>query len=163
MFSQRNRELHKAIGQGDYAKVIQCLDVGPKRERKKVVDQVDNGGDTPLSAAAEHGRISIVAALLDRGAAIDKVNYWGKTALLAACCTNSRDAVELLLVRGADIEFRSRSSYYGHQTPLLAASERGHVDVVRLLLDRGADINRADSHSFTPLMRACEQEITSRS
>ena len=73
MFSQRNRELHKAIYADNYAKVIQCLDVGPKRERKKLVDQVDNDGYTPLSTAARFGRIKIVTALLDRGAVIDKV------------------------------------------------------------------------------------------
>ena len=71
MFSQRTRDLHKAIYADNYAKVIQCLDVGPKRERKKLVDQVDNDGYTPLSTAARFGRINIVTALLDRGAVID--------------------------------------------------------------------------------------------
>ena len=157
MFSQRNRELHKAIYADNYAKVIQCLDVGPKRERKKLVDQVDNDGYTPLSTAARFGRIKIVTALLDRGAVIDKVTYCGRSALLWACLENKRDAAELLLARGADIEFR-RTRYQRGQTPLLAASEGGHVDLVRLLLDRGADINRADDYSFTPLMRTCQRE-----
>ena len=70
MFSQRNRELHKAIHNDNYAKVIQCLDVGPKRERKKVLDQVEGGGATPLTAAASRGHNRIVIALLDRGGAL---------------------------------------------------------------------------------------------
>ena len=133
MFSQRTRDLHKAIYAGNYAKAIQCLDVGPKRERKKVVDQVDNDGYTPLSTAAKCGRINIVTALLDRGAVIDKVTYCGRSALLWACLENKRDAAELLLARGADIEFR-RTRYQRGQTPLLAASEGGHVDLARHLV-----------------------------
>ena len=71
MFSQRNRELHKAIKEGNYAQVIQCLDRGPKRERAKV-DQADLTGWLPLARAADYGHTRICAALLDRGAAVDQ-------------------------------------------------------------------------------------------
>ena len=151
MFSQRNRELHKAIQCDNYAKVIQCLDEGPKRERKKVLDQVEVNGATPLTRAAHHGHNRIVAALLDRGAKIDEPNTLRSSPLIVACDNNKCETVELLLARGANINFSSR--FY---TPLLAACRQGHVDVVRLLLEKGAKINRADGlGDCTPLQCAC--------
>ena len=151
MFSQRNCELHKAIQCDNYAKVIRCLDEGPKRERKKVLDQVEVNGATPLTRAAHHGHNRIVAALLDRGAKIDEPNTLRSSPLIVACDNNKCETVELLLARGANINFSSR--FY---TPLLAACRQGHVDVVRLLLEKGAKINRADGlGDCTPLQCAC--------
>ena len=104
MFSQRNRELHKAIREGNYAKVIQCLDDGPKRERAQVLDQTNGMGSTPLTLACGFGQIRIITALLDRGAAIDKVNYSGRAPLFVSSMLNEVQTVELLLARGANIE-----------------------------------------------------------
>ncbi len=154
MFSQRNRELHKAVNEGNHAKVIQCLDVGPKRERKKVLDQEDVNGVTPLSVAAYHGYNSIVAALLDRGALVDQATYYGRSPLIVACAENKRDTVELLLARGANIGFRSSFLQRG-RTPLHIACEKGHVDLVRLLLDHGADAKCMDRDGYSPLQLAC--------
>ena len=149
MFSQRNRELHKAIHNDNYAKVIQCLDVGPKRERKKVLDQAEVNGATPLSRAAYHGYNRIVAALLDRGAKIDEGHmHWGSTPLIVACGANKLDVVELLLARGANIEKRNRRDC----SPLHVACLKGRVDAARLLLDHGADaLRHAEGNNSTPL------------
>jgi len=154
MFSQRNRDLHRAISYGNYPKVIQCLDVGPKRERKKVLDQADGNGATPLSVAAYHGYNRIVAALLDRGAVVDQATYHGRSPLIVACEENKRDTVELLLARGANIEFRSGFLQTGY-TPLHISTYFGHVDLVRLLLDHGADAKCMDRRGYTPLQLAC--------
>ena len=154
MFSQRNRDLHRAISYGNYPKVIQCLDVGPKRERRKVLDQADGNGVTPLSVAAYHGYNRIVAALLDRGAVVDQATYHGRSPLIVACEENKRDTVELLLARGANIEFRSGFLQTGY-TPLHISTYFGHVDLVRLLLDHGADAKCMDRRGYTPLQLAC--------
>ena len=156
MYSQRNRELHKAIHNDYYAKVIQCLDEGPKRERKKVLDQADGNGATPLSRAAYGGHNRIVAALLDRGAKIDEVNYEGSSPLIVACDNNKCETVELLLARGANIDFKTRVRYQNGFTPLLVACRHGHVDIVRLLLENGANINLGNY--CTPLQCACRHE-----
>jgi len=151
MFSQRNRELHKAIQQGDYAKVIQCLDDGPKRERAKLVDQANGNGDTPLTNAAYCGHtriLAIVAALLDRGAKIDEGHiHWGSSPLIVACGANKLDVVELLLARGANIEKKNRRNF----SPLYVACLKGKVGAARLLLDHGADALRQAGNNSTPL------------
>ena len=156
MYSQRNRELHKAIHNDYYAKVIHCLDEGPKRERKKVLDQADGNGATPLTRAAYGGHNRIVAALLDRGAKIDEVNYEGSSPLIVACDNNKCETVELLLARGANIDFKTRVRYQNGFTPLLVACRHGHVDIVRLLLENGANINLGNY--CTPLQCACRHE-----
>ena len=156
MYSQRNRELHKAIHNDYLDGVLRCLDEGPKRERKKVLDQADGNGATPLSRAAYGGHNRIVAALLDRGAKIDEVNYEGSSPLIVACDNNKCETVELLLVRGANIDFKTRVRYQNGFTPLLVACRHGHVDIVRLLLENGANINLGNY--CTPLQCACRHE-----
>ena len=156
MYSQRNRELHKAIHNDYLDGVLRCLDEGPKRERKKVLDQADGNGATPLSRAAYGGHNRIVAALLDRGAKIDELNYEGSSPLIVACDNNKCETVELLLARGANIDFKSRVRYQNGFTPLLVACRHGHVDIVRLLLENGANINLGNY--CTPLQCACRHE-----
>mmetsp|Transcript_23316 Transcript_23316/g.60795 ORF Transcript_23316/g.60795 Transcript_23316/m.60795 type:complete len:281 (-) Transcript_23316:45-887(-) len=158
MFSQRTRDLHKAILAGNYDKVIQCLDVGPKRERKKVLDQVEGGGATPLTEAASRGHNRIVIALLDRGAAIDQESYYAGSALISACRANECDTAELLIARGADIEYRIRNRYQNGYTPLIMACQEGHLDAARLLLEHGANINEGGgrwNRDLTPLQITC--------
>ena len=156
MYSQRNRELHKAIHNDYLGGVIRCLDEGPKRERKKVLDQADGNGATPLTRAAYGGHNRIVAALLDRGAKIDELNYEGSSPLIVACDNNKCETVELLLARGANIDFKTRVRYQNGFTPLLVACRHGHVDIVRLLLENGANINLGNY--CTPLQCACRHE-----
>ena len=156
MYSQRNRELHKAIHNDYLDGVLRCLDEGPKRERKKVLNQADGNGATPLSRAAYGGHNRIVAALLDRGAKIDELNYEGSSPLIVACDNNKCETVELLLARGANIDLKSRVRYQNGFTPLLVACRQGHVDVVRLLLEKGANINLGNY--CTPLQCACRHE-----
>ena len=156
MYSQRNRELHKAIHNDYLDGVLRCLDEGPKRERKKVLDQADGNGATPLTRAAYGGHNRIVAALLDRGAKIDELNYEGSSPLIVACDNNKCETVELLLARGANIDLKTRVRYQNGFTPLLVACRQGHVDVVRLLLEKGANINLGNY--CTPLQCACRHE-----
>ena len=159
MFSQRTRDLHKAILAGNYDKVIQCLDVGPKRERKKVLDQVEGGGATPLTEAASRGHNRIVIALLDRGAAIDQESYYAGSALISACRANECDTAELLIARGADIEYRIRNRYQNGYTPLIMACQEGHLDAARLLLEHGANINEGGGGGTVP-SRRCRSPAT---
>ena len=138
MFSQRNRELHKAIQQGDCAKVIQCLDKGPKRERADP-NQVDSAGHLPLIRTVCNERLSdctasrIVGALLDRGAYVDR--RWradNPTALYLACRENRFRTAELLLAHGAHVNFAEDQKHF---TPL-HIGWHGNVDVVSVVESR---------------------------
>lgn len=67
---------------------------------------------TPLTIAAMHDRVDIVAMLLDRGAELDRpVGWYRNTALHHAVRRHSTRTVRLLLKRGADVSIRSRDHH----------------------------------------------------
>lgn len=93
-------------------------------------------GDTPLHAAARHGKVSLVQFFLDRGADVNAATLPGRdrefvnTPLANAC---DLDTAKLLLSRGATVKPAHADA------PLLAVARAGCVDVVNLLLDAGSD------------------------
>lgn len=91
------------------------------------IDVRDWVGNTPLTAAAQRGHASTVAALLDRGAAdIDEAS--------------SHPNARMPLISYVPIRRPAN-----RRTALMRASEEGHADVVALLLSRGADPDRKDA------------------
>jgi len=96
--------------------------------------------DSALQAAALHGELESVHALLQRGARID---------LPVAAALNLLDDFRRLL---------PSSSSEARHLALALASQYGHVEIVRLLLDAGEDPNRFNpvgGHSHTtPLHQA---------
>jgi Ankyrin repeats (3 copies) len=102
----------------------------------------DHGADpnTPTHAAALHGELDALNALIARGAKIDLP--------LAAALNRVADFRQML--PSADAESRHLA--------MALASQYGHIEIVRLLLDAGEDPNRFNpvgghSHS-TPLHQA---------
>ncbi|KAJ6437287.1 ankyrin [Purpureocillium lavendulum] len=109
----------------------------------------DEGGWTPLGAAARQGHAEVVEILVDAGADM-KTGYIGWTPLNVAANSGHADVVRYLLDKGADIEHRSESGW----TPLKSASCNGHTATVTLLLGRGADVRAAADRGWTALHSA---------
>ncbi|KAJ5153393.1 ankyrin repeat-containing domain protein [Penicillium canariense] len=121
--------------------------------------------DTALVAAAECGRVEIMALLLEHGArlsshqilnlikaAAEKNNF--AMPLLWAAKQGYTPMVETLLEeQGFDID--EKHQIYG-TTALSLAAQQGHSDVVQVLLARGANQSCPDNLGRTPLMRATE-------
>ncbi|KAJ5414609.1 Pfs NACHT and ankyrin domain protein [Penicillium cosmopolitanum] len=98
---------------------------------------------TPLSWAAEVGRLEIVKLLLvENSIPVNPAKKGQKSALARAVENGHKNVSALLLENGANVK---------HSEPLLKAIEIGREDIVSLLLESGADINRWD-----PLSRASE-------
>ncbi|HWY23222.1 MAG TPA: ankyrin repeat domain-containing protein [Candidatus Acidoferrum sp.] len=102
----------------------------------------DHGADpnSAIRAAALHGEMEAVPALIQRGARIDLP--------VAAALGRVEDLRRLLSVSGSD----------DRHLALALAAQFGHVEIVRILLDAGEDPNRYNpvgghSHS-TPLHQA---------
>ncbi|KAH6613348.1 hypothetical protein F5144DRAFT_401253 [Chaetomium tenue] len=138
---------------------------------------------TPLSWAAQEGRLKIVELLIQGGANPDEIDGRGYTPLRRAI-ENHHEAVACLLIdKGADIKAPGTSGSISlflalqdsHEalarrliekgayidvgsTPLIMASEKGYKAVAQLLIDRGVDINaRAlDRNGSTALCSAAE-------
>ena len=114
---------------------------------------------SPLHNAVWYADISVIAALLDRGADIEAKDYAGQTALhnivqapggagemipSTHSHSDQDNIAALLLERGADVNAQDHREYaplhYAHD-PVMAA----------LLLNYGADVNAVNEHGQTPL------------
>jgi ankyrin repeat protein len=106
---------------------------------------------SPLTAAANRGRVEVVRYLLDEGADIDLWTGEYGTALATACSEGRLAVVALLLASGAD----TAPDRHGW-TPLIGASGKGHTDIVELLLAHGyGDVDAQESTGRAALHRAC--------
>ena len=114
---------------------------------------------SPLHYAVWYADISVIAALLDRGADIEAKDYAGQTALhnivrapggageaipSAHSHSDQDNIAALLLERGADVNAQDYRGY----TPLHYAND---PVTAALLLNYGADVNAVNEHGQTPL------------
>jgi uncharacterized protein len=121
----------------------------------ELLDAPDATGRTPLSWAAQGGRVLLLRFLLAQGATVDARDASGRTPLFHAAAEGHTAATELLLAHGADVDARDQ---YG-DTPLLLASAHGDAAMVRLLLAAGADRQARDQEGRTALQRALTEEV----
>jgi hypothetical protein len=105
---------------------------------------------TPLSWAAQEGRINIVKLLLQMETTVGDVDGRGRTPLSRASENGHEVVAELLIDKGADVNASDKDG----RTPLLRALEKSHEVVAKLLIDKGADVNASDKDGWTPLLRA---------
>ena len=101
----------------------------------------DEGGVTPLGAAAAAGHLSVVKLLIEDWLVevdqLEKGHY--ETPLFAACLAGKLDVVKYLLEKGADPMACDEYGWY----PVAAAAYRGHFEVVKALAESGfVDLNK---------------------
>ena len=122
-----------AVQRGQLASVIKWLDSGG------CVDARDPGGNTMLLGASPLGAVTMVEALLQRGAAVDVANQHGETALILAFASSQSEAmVTALLQHGASVSVNMQNYRLG-ATALMIASQKNQLAVVRKLFAAGAD------------------------
>ena len=98
-------------------------------------------GNTPLSAAAGHGRVSCVAELVHRLDRLNSDGFEGKRDAVAAALVRASEfghasaAAYLLRECGADPGMIRRGGGGDGGNALHAAAERGHADVLEALLE----------------------------
>ncbi|GKT83833.1 NACHT and ankyrin domain-containing protein [Colletotrichum tofieldiae] len=113
-------------------------------------------GRTPLSWAAQEGRLSIVKALvqggIEKGADIHTQDKYGRTALIWASLRGYEAVAQLLIEKGADIHTQDKDG----QTALLWASQNRHEAVAELLIEKGADIHTQEKYGRTALIWASQ-------
>ncbi|GIC93698.1 Pfs, NACHT and Ankyrin domain protein [Aspergillus udagawae] len=108
---------------------------------------------TPLSWAAQEGRISIIKLLLQTETTVDDMDAKGRTPLSRASENGHEAVAELLIGNGADVNARDNKGW----TPLLHALENGHEAVAELVIGNGADVHVHDHTGRTPLLHASEK------
>ncbi|KAI9763081.1 MAG: hypothetical protein M1840_000928 [Geoglossum simile] len=112
----------------------------------------NDGGDTCLYLASEHGHHWIVRDLIAGGANVDaESGYYGNA--LQASIVKSRDTIfQLLLEKGADVN--AQNGYYGNA--LQTASRHDRPKMVQQLLDSGANVNAQGGQWGTALQAAAQ-------
>jgi uncharacterized protein len=137
-----NDAMWKLVREKDWAGVEQSISKGEWDPNRPLTFSIQEGGVLLLSAAAEHGLVSLAKQLIESGANVNARLRGEDTALMDACEMGHREVVDLLLQAGADVNKKSRISDEGDpgETPLMAAATQGYRDIVEKLLKRGADV-----------------------
>jgi YVTN family beta-propeller protein len=112
--------LAAAIARGDLEATKRHL-----RQGADVNQRRREGGATPLSTAALHGRLEIARHLIGQGASVTVTNRDGNTPLHAAAFLCRAEMVKLLLENGASISQRNNRQ----ETPLDVVSGRWSNDL----------------------------------
>lgn len=100
-------------------------------------DLMNYKGRTPVSWAAQEGRLGLLQALVQGGAVVNHFDEEGRTPLARASLNGHEVVVRLLLKNGADVDAHD---YNDEESALINASLGGHEAVVRLLIEHGANI-----------------------
>lgn len=112
-------------------------------------------GWTPWLIAAAEGHESVVATLLEAGAAPNVRNQLGRTALMFASSKGFTTIVKNLLARGADPNVAPTDEQ--GWTALMVAARTGQGETVQALLSGGADARLRDKGGNTALALADAQ------
>lgn len=109
------------------------------------------GGEPPVTGAAETGSLAALKVLLAAGAdpdqAADPSRGQGGTPLQRACAAEAWEAARLLLEAGAKASLAAPPL----APPLFLAAESGHAPTVALLLAAGADPNARGPGGAAPI------------
>ncbi|QTN30978.1 ankyrin repeat domain-containing protein [Akkermansiaceae bacterium] len=135
---------------GDIKGVRLCMRLGVDlNEPSRWGWTLGNTGETPLTAAAKHGRVDVVRYLLAHGARINQPDGFGDTAIIKACFSGDLSLVALLVKEGGDPAFKGES-----HTAMHLAAALGHVDIVEFLLKAGLPVDIPDKNGRPPLYAA---------
>lgn len=121
------------------------------KQNPDVVNQVNEGGFSPLILACYRGNIEVAKFLIDH---VKDVNYKSRegTALAGLAVKYNRELTEALLKRNADPNIADATGY----TPLFWAVKFGNKELVELLLKYKADKSKKDSMGMTPFEYALQ-------
>ncbi|KAI1902395.1 hypothetical protein AGOR_G00044320 [Albula goreensis] len=114
------------------------------------INAQDSGGWTPIIWAAEHRHITVIRALLSRGADVTLKDKEMNVCLHWASFAGSVEIAELVLNAGCPL---TSVNMHG-DTPLHIAARESYLDCVTLFLSRGADIDIMNREGDTPLSLA---------
>lgn len=169
--------IHEAAALGDLQGLVQAL------ERGESIDAQQEGGVTPLMAAAFNGQTAAVQRLISLKASLDTQSATGWTALLYAAKLGHTETLRELLKAGANPNLTAtggetaiiEAAFNRHEgavmallqagvapgkptsiglTDLIVCADSGYLPAVKLLLERQASVNDANVYGETALIRA---------
>ncbi|MFC1604708.1 ankyrin repeat domain-containing protein [Planctomycetota bacterium] len=136
--------IHTAASVGNIEKLRSIVEAGVD------VNEIDDGGMTPLLRAVSRKHTKVAEFLVENGADVNTGDKWGYAPLVHALWNTDSDMVKLLLDKGADPNAKDTSPRYGH-TPLHWAIMMDSKESTELVLAAGADVNGKSNTGETPL------------
>lgn len=125
---------------GDPRRLCRLVQEGRLRALKEELEVAGGcqgpAGDTLLHCAARHGRLDILAYLVEAWSMdIEAANRDYKRPLHEAASMGHRDCVDYLLDRGAAVDSLKKADW----TPLMMACTRKNLEVIQVLVEHGAN------------------------
>jgi len=117
-------EMEKCIDKSDLA----CLELLYTKDRN--LNQEMNKDWTPLTFAANQGKLDVVKWMVNNGADVNLPAPSGSTAIFWASFSNSNEIVRFLIKNGGDPCWVEKSDDFN---PREIADKKGNVDIVREL------------------------------
>ena len=112
-------------------------------------------GTTALHAAAQHGKVAVVEALIAAGCQLEAETSLGATACYLAAQLNQVEVLRRLIRAGVDVN-RATSDSLGTR-PLGSAAAHGNAAVIDCLLASGALVDSRNSEGCTALTLGSQQ------
>ena len=135
-------EIHRAIEQGDQARVTELLAADPALVSAQDENQTR---DYPLHVAAIGGHIEIASQLIEAGAEVDCGDSDLSTPLHVAALRSQPAMVEFLLAQGADPAFQDNNGGWS----LSFAVSGNATEVIRILIDAGAPMTLRNAQGIS--------------
>ncbi|XP_033631859.1 ankyrin repeat domain-containing protein 50-like [Asterias rubens] len=120
------------------------------------VDIMDRDGRTPLTLAAQEGKLDTVKELLNYNANIHHTAHDGRSVVRAASLEGHQEVVRVLIEGDADINYKDAEG----RSTLYMLSLENKVPMAHFLLECGADTENPDFEGRTPLHVASWQGHT---
>ncbi|XP_049762865.1 ankyrin-1-like [Schistocerca cancellata] len=139
------------------AEAVELLLNERNEQHEMVINQQDNGGQTPLMLAVKEKQS--VKLLLKEGANVNMQDCAGRTALQAAIECKNFDAMKLLLIAGADF-LPAQREYHVRAIHLAVAA--GDTKILEHLISMGMDLLHCwwdPEHKTTLLHVAAETSV----
>jgi ankyrin repeat protein len=148
-----NEAMWKLVNAQDWVAVEKCVADGKWDANQPLTLNLQKGGLLLLSAAAEHGLVSLVKQLIKNGADVNKKLTGEDSPLMSACEAGHGEIVDLLIEAGADVNKKSSISDDGDpgETPFMIAAEDGDRNMLAKLLKHGADVKAKTRRGRTAL------------
>lgn len=149
--------LHNSVKEY-YGKKVQLMGIVEAIEAGAVVDGADYTHTTALIYAAQHGRRSVVKALIAAGADVNAADFMGATPLMWAAYGDDFEIVKMLVEAGADVNAVDKEN---GSTPLIwwATNSHDNVRAVEYLVQHGAKFDATIDRKKARRRKTLDNEI----
>ncbi|MFH0736701.1 MAG: ankyrin repeat domain-containing protein [bacterium] len=141
------QDIFNVIKKGDLLQVKTIIE-----KDLKLLETLDEAGNTPLNIAIENNKNDIVLYLINSGCDVNAKSNKKETPLHIAARVGNKDIITRLVSKGALVNVNDAANY----TPLTNAVRFKYLETVKTLVENGANINQKGMWNWLPIQLAAE-------